>query len=1720
MSYSQNVVSGGWIPVPQEMMDATGISEEDILATKQWGKVVPMMRKIGDYVLSTYLVDDPRKAMIMRWKARYCNGPNKKQKENMISPIVGFIYMIDSFKNHRGPDELGQERNHWRKRLLAQINCKTTWKRAHTALAKIIHNRMNMADSNPGKQQMWMMREIYRRPDVPWSVADYGNLGYPDDEDEGTSLIDPSGEATLEKIESEKPTIVNKKPKLLDVPPPPSSPTPPAPPPGTVALQTAITAQKAEGNYPDPAAGTSGDYSDDDDDEMFDATGPSHDSDSGDEVAVTSYPSSKPPGQPPSAAAFVMRPDDISSDDEMVDADPPPYSAPSPPPPDKPEINPEGYDPKKAKPESVIATAPDQPKPPPSTPSVNLQAAVQLDTDGDILDLPAPSSSAPFPPPDSAAIPVSSSSPSPPQDPDSIAVSASSSPPKPPSQGPNAIPEYPLPTKEDADGDINIAFLFENGVPPPPPPPTAESVLIEELEERIKRLEEKLASKGDEVAIMRSEKEAIESDRVELRRLAEERLKLLTQRDADIETYRKRLEEWGKRKDVMDEERSNLEKQLEEMRNNLAVEKAEYEEIKKNLEKQVDDLQSEKKALEAKWKQIDGEYASLSSKFEDMKKQNAELAGKISEAGQNSEEFKALQQQAIDLDKKLQDLQQKLRSSESEREHATRELESTQSQLTEAEKKVKQFARQKKKLQTTYEQELEKKGNEIRQSYAEQIDKLQKEIEEKKKSYQTLLGNKKAKEAEAESLHKEIDLLKDKIRLAEIRIEEERKSAHEEGVNDARKEMEEVVRNLNATIKRLTEENAKLKRENEELKQNLALLESQYTDLVNSSTAARGELQRIFSITKDAKVQELQGVITQMQQNAASQLKIWQDALNTANQERTTLSENLAALYTEYMQQNNALEQQWKTAKLSIEQQQQQLNQQLQAAASQREQIAAEKQQVETEKQRLEAQKRADEERIIRIREEAQSKTTEISLQAKLNEELLRKLHSSIERIGTALGFRGVVEDIDAALAGIEKQVSDLIKAYNDTVQKFNQANQTAQSEGTRALALQQSVDIHTAQVKSLSDAQVNFQAILSNAQKLTEDQKKEILALNERITELTKKNANEVQTLKELNEQLSREKQTYADEASNLSLSNEELKKKVADLEATFESLNAKLEEKTAYSDRLKEGLDKANDEIQRLTEQKNQLEEVKRGIDNSAKERLESTSQKYQQQIKELEAQVKRWQGERNDMAGDLEQLRMENLNLIAKVSSLTDELEQEKSFSEEQTEQILDLQQEMERLQDQLDIMQDARSVEGSSKRRRMSESESENESVGMKRGRITVDDGDERTQRTLVNLGTIATEQGAEAIVYTGSLIVRNPITEDQIYILVIRVRDKTGRPKDLLLWVKYDLKGNPVSGFFTDARGKKVIPEGEWRNNGIPFVNWVNLQQKLLADKIQPKGNMDPNTQFIREKINAEQTIKHDIQEANEYTKEVKDRIRSENNDIAENTTDFKKLNAFNNDNRFVLLDPAELFPIFEVFAKGISPRYANALGNILNRIKEYVQNEIAKRNLPESAFVNFVSDPNYVPKERIAGINDVIRGKPPRLAWEAVWTNLLGHVRNITADHMPAGFKKWMRVFYKRYGELLQGDRDKNIDPTMVIELDPKLIYHTIASLVHDMLHAGPESSLITGFGYPTGIVPIPTMRGNPDTSKLYDYYGYGFNPFLKKLHNPPSYYVSDYYRY
>ena len=258
-----SVVSGGWIPTPQEMTEATGVDEASILATRQWAKVVPMMRKIGDYVLANYLKDDPRKAIIMKWKSRYCTPPNQKRKEEMIAPVVGFVYILDSFKNHRGPSEVGRARNTWRKKMLSQIAAKSVWKRTHTAIAKILHNRMNMADSNPGKQRMLEERERMRDPNTPWNEAEYNNLGYPGDEnedaeieetDETSSSTKPQDEVILEKVEQEaeknpvnyvEPAEDEEDTAVLVVEPTRKKPLGP----GEVPLHAAAQAVDAEADY-------------------------------------------------------------------------------------------------------------------------------------------------------------------------------------------------------------------------------------------------------------------------------------------------------------------------------------------------------------------------------------------------------------------------------------------------------------------------------------------------------------------------------------------------------------------------------------------------------------------------------------------------------------------------------------------------------------------------------------------------------------------------------------------------------------------------------------------------------------------------------------------------------------------------------------------------------------------------------------------------------------------------------------------------------------------------------------------------------------------------------------------------------------------------------------------------------------------------------------------------------------------------------------------------------------------------------------------------------------------------------------------------------------------------------------------------------------------------------------------------------------------------------
>ena len=355
--------------------------------------------------------------------------------------------------------------------------------------------------------------------------------------------------------------------------------------------------------------------------------------------------------------------------------------------------------------------------------------------------------------------------------------------------------------------------------------------------------------------------------------------------------------------------------------------------------------------------------------------------------------------------------------------------------------------------------------------------------------------------------------------------------------------------------------------------------------------------------------------------------------------------------------------------------------------------------------------------------------------------------------------------------------------------------------------------------------------------------------------------------------------------------------------------------------------------------------------------------------------------------------------------------------------------------------------------------------------------------------------------------TGVVRIMNQESNDEVAIQRFVVVGADGKRRRVFLWVKRDMKGNPVDGFFVNKRGRK-IPEDSWKQIGIPFDNFVQLQQSALMNAI--KEGRSSADKFLRQRENPTETKAND----NAAISQLGNRLEAiENTPVPDSVLNLENPNTDADDpnNNLILVDHANLFPIFKRFAESKKASYAKVVRDLLIRLKTWFDSNVNNK-------FGFLTDPNYVPQERL----ELIRRDAKNLGLndegmvERIWGNLLSNVNRMSANQIPPGFKAWLRVWYRRFND------------GFVIDLDPVIIYHTLASMVYDIGHFGSraaDSGNLVGFGAihlngsNSGFVPIPTAPSVPNTG-LYDYYGYGFDPFLKTLHNPPSYFTSDYHGY
>ena len=1171
------VVKGGWLPVPEDMYKATGISESDILKTKAWGKVIPMMRKIGDFVLSRYLANDPRMAMVTKWKERYCTGPNKAKKLAMISPVVGFIYIFDSFKCHRGADDLGRERGAWRRKLHSQVNSHAGWKRCHAALAKIIHNRFNMAADNPTRVASIAKREQQKQADYPWAFVDYTNLGEPTCANMRAAIsseapaveatapapaapIDPVGEEVLATIEKASPVVKNHVPKASE----PPAPLPSAP------LPEAQTAVDAEGDYP---AVTAEDYDDGDSDDG-DAPGPSHDMDDDDDDL-------KP-----------MEYDDDSS------------------------INTEGFPVKDAVPKEPaavpLAAAPSASPPPPTPPPSGVPLGV-VETDA---TEPAPLTDE-APPPAAADEVMADVPPHPPA--------------PPPAPAPTAVAEeevIPVPAVTMIDlfrDEGDAEELAEILTPPPPPPPDAQAQKIQQLEAQIARLQQQIQAPPDVMPEdLNKLKEVTAQLRQEIEQKENEKKDLLARSEAQMKEYEEKQAQW-------DKERAAHERALEQAQEAAEERQKEYQNLLDKKAKKMESLQKRYDSKEEALTLLQKEHDELKRKeeevrteFDNLKAEHDALAERAAQATrEDAEELMELRAKGDELMRKadattdqLNNLETKLKQQAATIDGLQREKEDllNQKKIVEdaakqsAEKMTKEYLKKVADLQTEHLKKIQEVENEAaaiatqstqaeaNQKHNEIVSKLRAEYEtglealrlldeQKREEMKLAMAQErkealKAIEANAEEYRKKFEAAQQQVQAQQQQLEE--KQLRVEAAAENAKRVTELTTQIQEALKQVHEKDETI----QELQAKVATNE-------NLAKEARDELNKLFAESK-AAADQLQG-----QLNAASTRHM--NEMNNLRQQYesqlATFKKSNEELQNTKNELNKALEAYKRTAEEST-----QNMEALDASINDiRAELDAKKEElarVQGERSDLNKQLTSFRESHTKLQETLEKLKTENLSEKEQREAVLAQLQQEVGRI---TGEKNQLQDqlkkqkmVEASQARLEDEIARLnqtVQSYTSFIAAIKRRFKELAPEGSTSDNFLENLQ---RQVMQLQEAQRNL--------KEANERNKQLAQEKETISETAKRDEEDLRNqIQGLEQRLNEKVRELAGMNAELRNANE----KVSSLQRELFELNA---EKSRLLEEYQKKERSLQDKVTELTEETRKgatrLEEVQRQSDTKLKE------------------------------------------------------------------------------------------------------------------------------------------------------------------------------------------------------------------------------------------------------------------------------------------------------------------------------------------------------------------------------------------------------------------------------------------------------------------------------------------------------------------------------------
>ena len=730
----------------------------------------------------------------------------------------------------------------------------------------------------------------------------------------------------------------------------------------------------------------------------------------------------------------------------------------------------------------------------------------------------------------------------------------------------------------------------------------------------------------------------------------------------------------GSFKELQDE-RANIEKQLEESSTKYEGEIADINKQLANVIGEKEDLNQQREKLQVQITEYKSTVSKLKEEHADeltiLAEENKEFEERFTEMEQECSKLKdqneKKQLEISSLQEQIQSLNVSISELEAKSGEVEKEVEKLRSECAEKDHKLVSLGDQQAQLEKERE-ELQKKQEELKRS----SEALQHENEDLKNSLDKLETQRKDKEAELNSRIRTLEEEKQNlVEQVENKISEVKRTMEE--LETSKRNVEKELESSSTKIKKLEADLDAANKDRESImeahnnsKSELKMANQQIEELRSTITAKTGSVDALTRQLEEVEARE-KGVteenkklkdeisnLTGKSTEREKKLNEYEEQLKNLRQknesEKAKMESSTKALEREKKQlqeEADRLKEELKKRSQEFEKERKMLNEGSSSAIQEySEKVSSLEEQLNDAKEKLE--------RASNELETTKENLTEVSA---LNDDLKKKNIEDVKELESQLKQeKAKFQELQNKLEGILKEKEDLTSQWNEKTEK-QQQELTRKDEEIKinaekyARVLEDIKELRTEKEKELEDLRGEF----DEKQKLLDEDIKSLKAEKEKLIE---ERTDLEEDLAALRVELENEKKASADteklgsEKEKLAKELREKEKSLSELEKLKLALETQLKESEDAKSKLAEDVKTSEEQITSLEatikELKASLEESEKNLDTSRKEHQDE-AKKLEEQVEQLRADVEHYKEKAEDNT-EVEQLRKENAELKA--------------------------------------------------------------------------------------------------------------------------------------------------------------------------------------------------------------------------------------------------------------------------------------------------------------------------------------------------------------------------------------------------------------------------------------------------------------------------------------